>query len=74
MPIIDYHIFAWIFGCKLQKNHKEKTFSFNWVVDLKKRFKTRNVEDPSRLSSHGMKCVVIEKKLMEPIRKEQEYT
>ena len=59
---------AWNIGFKLQKNHKSKILSSGWVVDIKKWFKRWDVEDLQELSSDAMKFVVIEERLMDPLR------
>ena len=60
---------AWNVEYKLQKNHKGKILSSGWVVDIKNCFKGWDVEDLLELSTDSMKYVVIEERLMEPLRK-----
>ena len=49
----------------LQKNHKSKILSSEWVVDIKKWFKRWDMEDLLELPSDDMKYVVIEEILTE---------
>ena len=60
---------AWNAWCKLQKIHNNVILSFAWVVDIKRYFKRWDVEDLLELLSDAMKHVVIEERLMEPLRK-----
>ena len=62
--IIDYHILLGMLE-NLQKNHKSKILSSEWVVDIKKWFKRWDMEDLLELPSDDMKYVVIEEILTE---------
>ena len=49
--------------------HKSKLLSSCWVVDIKKWFKRWDMEDLLKLSSDATKYLVIEERLMDPLRK-----
>ena len=59
---------AWNVGCKLQKNHKSKILSSDWVVDIKKWFRRWGVDDLLELLSDAMHYVMIEERLVESFR------
>ena len=69
MPNHILQYIAWNVVCKLQKTHKSKILSYGWVIDIKKWFKRWDVEDLLKLSSGVMKYIVIEERLMDPLRK-----
>ena len=68
MPTHRLQYLVWNVGCKPQKNMKSKKLSSGQVIAIKKRFKRWDVEEILELSSDGMEYVVIENKLMEPLR------
>ena len=63
---------AWNVGCKVQKVHMSKILSFGWVIDIEKCFKRQGVEHLVELSSDAMEYILIEERLMEPLRKKWE--
>ena len=71
MPNHRLQHLAWNVGCELQKNHKSKILLSSWVVDIKKWFKIWDVEDLLELSNDVMKYVVIEERLICPLRKDK---
>ena len=68
MPKHRLPYLAWNVGGKPQKNHKSKTLSSGWVLDIRKWFRRWGVEDLLELPSDAMQDSIIEERLIESLR------